>query len=315
RDASQSTSVDWINTLDAIAGGVFTFGSNWQHESGTAYNIYSVNADGIDFARATTNAAGFAGYDGKFGSQQVELAIRHDHNSQFGGATTGTAAWGWQIDPMWRARASWGQGFRAPSFDELYSPSSFGAFAGNPLLQPEHSQSIEAGLEFKPSAASVFTLSAWRTRVRDLIDFVAPDYTMEENIARADLDGAELSYRYTNGPWNAGSSITVQDPRDAQTGDLLLRRPRRKIAADVHYDFGNGWDVSVDGLAASVRQDFDTALHGYGLLDLATGWNFHPGWSAQLRLNNLFDEHYELADGYNTPGRNAQLTLTWHPFK
>ena len=211
-------------------------------------------------------------------------------------------------------RASWGQGFRAPSFDELYSPGFFGEFAGNPLLQPERSQSVEAGLEFKPSAANAFTLSAWRTRVSDLIDFDGPNFDAE-NIARADLDSTELSYRYTNGPWSAGSSITVQDPRDADTGELLLRRPKDKLAADLRYDFGNGVDVSVDGLAASVRQDFDGPLHGYGLLDLAAGWNFHPGWRAQLRLNNLFDEHYELADGYNTPGRNAQLTLTWQPFK
>jgi len=138
---------------------------------------------------------------------------------------------------------------------------------------------------------------------------------MEENIARADLDGEELSYRHTQGAWSAGTAITVQDPRDADTGAPLLRRPKRKIAADVRYDFGNGFDLAVDGLAASVRQDFDGSLHGYALLNLAAGWNFHPDWRAEVRLGNLFDEQYQLADGYNTPGGNWQVLVSWRPKK
>lgn len=310
RIESRRTSVDWVNTVQAGSGNVFTFGGNWQRERGTTYNIYSFNPNGIDYARTTSNAAAFAGYDGHFGSQQIELAIRHDSNSQFGGATTGNAAWGWQIAPAWRLRASWGSGFRAPSFDELYSPGYFGFYAGNPLLQPERSRSLEGGLEFTPAPEHRFSLSAWHTRVRNLIAFDGINFAAI-NVDRATLDGAELSYRFVRGRWSAGTAITVQNPRDDDTGLALLRRPRRKIAADAHYDLGNGWDVSVDGLAASLRQDYGSSDGGYTLLNLAARWNFHPGWSAQLRLNNIFDKNYELAHGYQTPGRNVLLTLSW----
>jgi vitamin B12 transporter len=54
-------------------------------------------------------------------------------------------------------------------------------------------------------------------------------------------------------------------------------------------------------------------MHGYAVLDLAAGWNPRPGWRVEARLGNLFDAHYELAHGYNTPGRNGQLTLVWRP--
>jgi vitamin B12 transporter len=314
--SSHRTSLDWVNTLDAIAGGNFTFGGNWQHESGTSISGFSDLPGGIEYAKSQTNAAGFVGYDAKFGSHQVELALRHDHNSQFGGATTGTVAWGFKLNEETRLRASWGQGFRAPSFDELYSPGfgtpPFVFFAGNSALQPERSQSIEAGLEFKPSSAHTFNISAWRTRVSNLIAFDGMNFDAV-NIARAALDGAELSYRYNSGPWSAGASATVQNPRDEDTGEPLLRRPKRKLAADLRYDFGNGMDLSVDGLAASARADFAGELHPYALLNVAAGWNFHPGWRLEARLGNLFDEHYELAQGYNTPGRNGQLTLAWQP--
>jgi len=315
--SSHRTSLDWVNTLDAIAGGDVTFGGNWQHESGTSISGFSVNPGGVEYSRSQTNAAGFIGYDARFGSQQIELALRHDHNSQFGGATTGTVAWGLEVNEQTRLRASWGQGFRAPSFDELYSPGFFGEFAGNAFLQPERSQSVEAGLEFKPSSAHTFTMSAWRTRVGNLIAFGGPNDPNFDaiNIARAALDGVELSYRYGSGPWSAGASATVQDPHDQDTGEPLLRRPRRKLAGDLHYDFGNGMDLSVDGLAASARADFAGELRPYALLNLAAGWTFRPGWRLEARVGNLFDEHYELAQGYNTAGRSLQLAVAWRPFE
>ncbi|MBS0462185.1 MAG: TonB-dependent receptor [Proteobacteria bacterium] len=310
RYASRRSSVDWVNTLTVNADNAFVFGGNWQRQRGISYNGFSVNPDGIDYARSTTNAAGFAGYDGRLGAQHVELAIRHDRNSQFGGATTGSAAWGWQIDPAWRLRASWGQGFRAPSFDELYSPGFFGFYSGNPNLHPERSQNWEAGVEFKPSSEHTVTLSAWRTRVRDLISFDGANFSAI-NIARAALDGAELSYRYTHGSWSAGAALTVQDARNAETDAQLLRRPRRKLAADLRYDFGNGWQLAVDGLTTSSRHDFGGPLGGYAVFNLAASWNFHPGWRAQLRLDNVFAKDYELARGYDTPGRNVLLTVSW----
>ena len=80
-----------------------------------------------------------------------------------------------------------------------------------------------------------------------------------------------------------------QRPPRAVEGELeLLRRPKRKFAADVHYDFGNGLDLSVDGLAASERADFcGNTLHGYALINLAAGWNFHPGWREHLRGSRI----------------------------
>ncbi len=313
RTSSQRTSLDWVNTLAAVANGTLTFGANWQHESGTSISGFSTQPGGVEYARSQTNAAGFVGYDARFGSQQIELALRHDHNSQFGGATTGTVAWGWQISDRTRLRASWGQGFRAPSFDELYSPGFFGLFAGSATLQPERSRSFEAGLSWMPTRGHKFDVSLWHTRVRDLVAFDGINFDAI-NINRATMDGGEISYRYSTGHWSAGAAATIQRARDEGTGLDLLRRPRRKLDADLRYDFGNGFDLSVDAIAASTRRDFGVDhLAAYTLLNLAAGWNFHPGWRVETRLGNLFDEHYELAHGYNTAGRNLQLTLLWRP--
>ncbi len=311
---SRRTSLDWVNTLSGVGGGALTFGGNWQRENGNSISAYSVNPSGVEYARSTTNTAAFLGYGAHFGAHQIELAVRHDRNSQFGSATTGNAAWGSQIAPATRIRASWGQGFRAPSFNELYSPGFFGSFAGNPDLQPERSRSFEAGLEFKPSAAHAFTLSAWKTRVNQLIAFDGANF-QAINVAHAELNGAELGYRFTAGGWSAGLAATVQDPHNADTGADLLRRPKRKLASDVRYSFGNGWDVAVDALTTSARADFDRRLPGYALVNVALGWNVNPSLRLEGRLGNLLDADYTLASGYNTAGRNVMFSLVWQPLR
>jgi vitamin B12 transporter len=207
---------------------------------------------------------------------------------------------------------SWGQGFRAPNFNELYSPGFGGFFAGNPALLPERSRSIEAGLGWEPASGHSIGMSLWHTRIRDLVGYDGPMFDAI-NIDRAAIDGGELSYRYTAGHWSAGAAATIQHARDQATGLDLLRRPRRKLDADLRYDFGQGFDLAIDAIAASTRHDFGADLAAYKLLNLAAGWNFHPGWRLETRLGNLFDERYELAHGYNTAGRNLQLTLLWRP--
>lgn len=62
--------------------------------------------DGTQFNRTRTNSAGFVGYSGGYGAQLIELAGHYDHNSQFGSALTGSAAWGLQIDLAKRLRLS-----------------------------------------------------------------------------------------------------------------------------------------------------------------------------------------------------------------
>ncbi len=306
--ASRRNSLDWVLTRNIGMDANFTAGINWQREQGASISASS----GTLFDNSRTNMAGFIGYGARFGSQLLDLAARHDHNSQFGNATTGSAAWGWQVDPAIQLRLSWGQGFRAPDFNELYSPGYGGLFAGNPALRPERSRSIEAGLRWTPAAGHRLEVSVWRTRVRDLVDFSGPQFA-EINIDRTAIDGGEIGYRYTNGHWSAGLAVTIQHARDTATGLDLLRRPRRKLDADLRYDFGNGVDIAIDALAASTRQDFDGPLSAYKLLNLAAGWDFHPGWRLEGRLGNVFDEHYELASGYNTPGRNVQLSVLWKP--
>lgn len=314
---SDRDSVDWLHRFARSEANVFQAGVNWSRENGFATDTFL----GRNFDLDRRNVGVFAAWAGERGAHRGELSLRHDDNSQFGGATTANAAWGWHATEALRVRASWGQGFRAPNFNELYYPGYFGFFAGTADLRPERSHSAELGLDWTPSAAHALGLSLYRTRVSDLIAFQAPGTNNAINIDRADLEGAELDYRWQGGAWSFAGNAGWQRADNADTGEVLLRRAPRKAHASIDYRFGNGAGVGIDGDAVAARpdMDFDTfpdpperiALGGYGLVHARIEWPLAGGWSLQARVENLFDRDYELAHKFNTPGRSAVLTLRW----
>ena len=66
-------------------------------------------------------------------------SLRYDDDELFGSELSPKLGLVWAATPSLALRASYGQGFRSPSFIELFFP-----FSGNPDLKPETSDSYEA---------------------------------------------------------------------------------------------------------------------------------------------------------------------------
>jgi vitamin B12 transporter len=305
---SRRTSVDWVNHLRTGADAGLRFGLNWQREEGSSSNVFDPDV----FAESRSSRALFAGYGGRFGAHVLDVAVRHDDSSQFGAATTGSAGWGWDVTDALQLRLSWGEGFRAPNFNELYYPDGGFGYAGNPDLHAERSRTWEAGLDLRPAEGHRFGLSVYRSRVRDLIAFAAPVTNNAINIARAELDGVELEYRFDRGGWTAGGNATWQEAENADTGLALLRRADRKAHADVGYRWSNGFELGVDADYVSDRPDFGADLDAFTLVHLRAAWQFAPAWRIEGRVENVGDRDYAWAYGYNTPDRSAMLSLVWN---
>ena len=306
RFGSTRTSLDWINTLVLDPSNTLNVGLNWSRESGYSDDSFA----GFDETRR--DAALFASWRGRFSAHTVELSLRRDDNSQFEGANTGNFAWGWQASDALRVRASWGQGFRAPNFNELYYPGFFGLFAGNPNLRPERSNSAELGMDWQFTPEQSLGLSAYRTRISDLIAFEGPLF-QAININRAAIDGVELDYHLARGRFSIDGNATWQDARDAGTGQRLLRRPDRKLYLSASYRFDNLATLAVDASGFSRRPDFGGAqLPGYARVDIRASAPLAEGWTLEGRIENLGNRDYNLVNGYNTPGRSGALSLRWN---
>jgi len=259
------------------------------------------------------DSAVFGGWQAGFGAFDSEISLRRDDNSEFGGATTGSAALGWRYGEMFRIYASYGEGFRSPTLNEQFSPGYGGAFAGNPDLDPERSHATELGIELTPWQGQRFGANLYSTRVRDLISFTGANF-QAENIARASIDGAELTYDADVDAWRTHVAYTYDDARDASTDSPLVRRPKNKLDTVVERRFGARFTAGAEVLAADKADDIaGTTLAGYAILNLRASYAIDADWRLTGRVENLFDRDYALVRGYNTPGLSGFLEIVWQP--
>jgi vitamin B12 transporter len=279
---------------------LFTLGADHQNDKLDSSTNYSVNS------RDVTGV--FAQYQGQFGAHSIQVAMRHDDNSQFGSYRTGNMAWGYAFDSGLMFGLGYGTGFSAPTFNQLHTP-----FGGNPNLQPEESRSLEASLAGKlPGGRWQATL--FDNRIEQLIvGFPAA------NIARARIRGMELTANARVDAWLLAGSLTLQNPETdsgINEGRVLPRRAQQSLRLDIDRSVGPDWQFG-----ATVRVEgerFDNAsnsirLAGYGLLDLRAEYRLARDWKLAASVENLFDKAYETVYFYNQPGRAGFLTVRYQP--
>ncbi len=300
-------SISWLNTLELSDAHQLQTGLDW-YEDRLRSNS--------EFTRTERyNQAAFAQYRFSGDSVSAELGWRHDDNEQFGHANTRNAALIVPITNEQQLVASYGEGFRAPTFNDLYT-----AYGANPLLEPERSKSYELQWRGQLDQTSL-QIAAFRTDIDDMI-LLDPFY-VAQNISEARIHGLELSATRDLLGWQAAVSAAWLDPRERGTGKLLPRRAKRTLSLDADRQFGNvGVGVSV---IANSRRYNDRAnqqeLSGFGTLEARASWQMVPSLRWDLAVNNILERDYRLAN-YSYAGRtyayqeeqlNARLSMTWTP--
>ncbi len=95
----------------------------------------------------------------KPGRHTLQLNVRHDSDSEVGGKDTGSAAYGYAFAPNWRATASVGTAFRAPTLYQRFS--EYGVATLRP--KPAATSNWACGMH-KTAAASRWWLTATGSR-------------------------------------------------------------------------------------------------------------------------------------------------------
>ena len=308
RYRSRRDSIGWQNEVALSSSQRLVLGVDHLREQGENRDTLS---DTATYRESRHNTGVYAGWQTTRPAFDSDLSLRVDDNSLFGRQTTGSVAAGWHFSEALRAYLSYGHGFRGPTLNEQYSPGFGGLFAGNPELEPERSRSGELGLEWTPSAGQRIKAQLYSTRIRNLISFSGTDFRAE-NVARARLRGAELGYEKRLGEWQVASSLTWQQARNEDTDTDLLRRPRQKASASIDRSFGRHGRAGIEVLGSGPRSDVGAIrLPGYALVNLRASWLLSGQWRLAARIENLTDRDYELAYGYNTPGRSAFVEIVW----
>ncbi|KPQ30589.1 MAG: vitamin B12 transporter [Marinobacter excellens HL-55] len=294
-----SRSARWDNTLTA---GV--------HELVLGSEVMVDEVEGSDdfTENSRTNAAVFGQGRLNFGASDLMLSLRLDDNEAYGKEETGGIAFGHQFDRSHRMRVSYATSFRAPTFNDLYLTTPF--YSGNPDLNAEQGQMVELGFSGRYTQW-FWDVALYQNDVDDLITYVVDPVTFDgtmENVEIARIRGVEVSSGFETGGWDIAAALTYADTENRDTGTRLPRRADKSARLDVDRLFSR-WSVGASLIAEGNRYNDaanNSLLPGYGTVDLRAAWNFLPGWSASLKVDNVLDRRYTTSLGNDS--------VTFEPF-
>ncbi|MGC7841602.1 TonB-dependent receptor domain-containing protein [Pseudomonas wayambapalatensis] len=300
--------ITWQNDLALDARNNLSLGADW----------YQDRVHGsTDFAEDSRyNRAAFIQHRYSGESFSTELGMRRDQNQQFGGQTTWSASLTLPLNTDNDLLLSYSEGFRAPTFNDLYYPQY-----SNPDLDPERSRSYELQWRSQLSASSRLETSLYRTDLRDAIIF--GEGSIPRNVASARINGMEVALSQDWGPWRSQLGLALIDPRDRDTGHTLARRARRTLSLDLDRQFER-FSAGASWQAISTSYDDEAnrnRLGGYALLGLRGSWAASDALKFEVKVDNLLDKGYSRAlynydgndYGYREEGRTWLLSLTWTP--
>lgn len=281
---------------------------------------------------------------GVYAQEQVRLfddnlillgAVRYDNDQQFGNVTSPTAAMAvrlpWQPVPDWwtgtRLRATYAEGFRAPTFNELFFPGF-----GNPNLDPERSSEWNAGFDVELlDGRAVVYATYFDRRVKDDIVTVLVDPDTFEfaplNLGRVDATGVETGLDVDLGAgFRFGGTYTYLGLTSEGGADQVTRRPNNQMSTFVAYrtpqvfSDADAFQARVDVFFVGDRPDFDPVTGDvvtnpqYTTVNLATAyvmpWKlFDTSFSLFGQVSNLFDRDYQEVLGFPSMPINALAGL------
>ena len=287
---------------------IFSFGA--EHEEDDYEDNSGLKND-------TRNRAGFAQLQTVlFDKIYVSAGGRHDDHSRFGDHSTWrvTAAYV-MADHGLKLKGAAGTGFRAPSIYNLFAVPSFGAPIGNADLQPEESESYEAGFEKSLWDDRIALEAVWfKLDVEDDIDFgpfgvrgyfnqlgTTESEGIEVIIDAMPLDSLNIvgSYTYTHTHTPAGLR--------------KVRTPTHAFNLNSNWSFDGGLG-NLNGNIRHIRDYFDTGtpvvqMDNHLVVDLAATYQMTDDAQISLRADNVFNEQYRYAAGFGTPGRAYYVGL------
>jgi vitamin B12 transporter len=293
---SRNRNVEWVNRLQLPLGINLVAGASRDHsklDSSTAYEAPNGQAD-----RSVTGHFAQIHIDQSFFA--LELGGREDRNSQYGRQGTGYAAA--EVRPLefMSIFGQWGEGFRAPTFNDLWLP-----YYGNSALKPEESINRNGGLRF---SFENLTLSSeyYETHYRNLIAF---DQTFKPyNINRAKARGVETQLK-----WNTIYAGELSLGMDFGKVQNLTTEQRTLITPAklgfLRWEYHPGPVTTAFWLQGQSRRDTGySQTPGFVVANAMIGWQLQPHFRLALQSNNLGDTDYQYDAAYREEGRSFRLS-------
>ncbi|RXK88359.1 TonB-dependent receptor [Chlorobaculum sp. 24CR] len=244
----------------------------------------------------------------RIGGLKLVQGLRYEDNEKFGGKTT------WRVAPSYTIgntvfKCSYATGFRAPSLFELYAP-----IYGNSELKAESSKGWDAGIEQKFADNLKLGATWFRTDYEDRISYDPITYVSIQ------IPGTTKTYGLESfAEWRPSKAVflsmnyTYTYTKDPD-GEQLERRPRNKVGVAATWKASGKLKLNTNMQWVGSRRNDGAKnedcvvtgkLDSYFLANISASYKLNPNVELYGRIDNLFDEYYEEAWSYATPGRSA----------
>ena len=310
--------VRWVNSLSFLDTYQLTLGADYREERGKSVGYLEFGSLLLptDFKLNRDSTGLIAGISGHPMPQLLlQGSLRYDDPADFAGETSTRLGASYELNPALSASVNWGEGYKLPSFFALGH-----GLLGNPDLQPETSTGWDAGLGWQSTESLRVDATYFSNDFHDLIDFDPNNFT---NVNRNEVrtSGVELQ-----AAWSAHTELDLQaqatytdiDVKD--NASVLLGRPQWKAGVYARWQLSPNWLALLDyqwtgdQLASSLHtgETVVQSLDDFHRFDLALHWQVMPALNVELAVDNMFDEQYQTAVGFDNPGRVVRLGLRLH---
>lgn len=259
----------------------------------------------------------FSQWQGLIIDNELSIGARIVDHDKFSTHYTYNFNWAKDLSSSLRVNGSYGSATNLPD----HYKNNLNITQGQTDLKPERSKNFELGL-IKEYGWGTTGVKLYKSKVSDAFTYLDPDSNWltdnayYRNDGTVDIKGAELTLDTELLGWQLDVNIDFNQAINKSTNLQKGRRPNRSIGVNLSKTSGK-WKRSVNWSAKSWVWDKDNhsngKLGGYGLLSLSTSYDFNEDLSVFLNINNALDKDYEMAQGYNTLGRNINLGIS-HTF-
>lgn len=241
---------------------------------------------------------------------RLTIGARYDHYSDLGGILNPRLGMTYLASDTLNFKLSYGQGFRAPTFAELYNTNN-PIINGNPDLKPEKVKTLEGGAGIDLDDRSRLNLTLFNNEITDL---VVHEGNSHANKGEMDTHGLEAEYKrsFRRGSY-LSANLTWQEAKNEGESGFAAEVPRFKgtLAGNVRLSsmFSLYTDWFLKGATPRGEGDARDDVPAYGVVNTTlTARNFGGKLEAlELRASvyNLMDQPY----GDPSPAPSSSLAL------
>ncbi len=237
--------------------------------------------------------------------------LRYEKNNDFGDH------WLPKVGAVYKAKkdfslfANWGEVFRAPSFDELYTYDPVYGSNGNPNLEAETGWAFEIGAKKLFGTKHEVSASFFRREMDDKIAWSSTgpnwwDPWMPMNVESYRTQGVILAWSgKLSDKFRMDANYTYADTKSTTP----INQPENQFHLGLHYEQGRfSQSVMMDALS-KMDQVVGKEIGGRAVFSTTSQYQIAKDQRVYLNIYNLFDKKYY--DIKNYPANGVSFLLGW----